>query len=254
MSWKSLWGGDRKSLGGGKTKGGQIKARGLSEAGWAPGTEDRYRAQRSAGGAPSQRGEWLPLHVSSDPTHSLVPVLCAGDRAATAGLARLRRRAQAVRWGRLLAFPGGDWGEQSCRVRSVLGVPPEQAVTDQLPANKATHVHACASTTHAAQSTSRHVCTRAPGRECPVARTQLSPRPLGEGGILPLPGVSGHPGQSLEAGSPNQRPYLLRLGPRQRRIREVRPQVSLGDFSRFPAWALWRGSPSKQPWGKVLGC
>lgn len=179
MSWKSLWGGDRKSLGGGKTKGGQIKARGLSEAGWAPGTEDRYRAQRSAGGAPSQPGEWLPLHVSSDPTHSLVPVLCAGDRAATAGLARLRRRAQAVRWGRLLAFPGGDWGEQSCRVRSVLGVPPEQAVTDQLPANKATHVHACASTTHAAQSTSRHVCTRAPEESAQWPAPNSAPGPWG---------------------------------------------------------------------------
>lgn len=33
MSWKSFWGGDRKPLGGGQTKGGQIKARSLSE-GW----------------------------------------------------------------------------------------------------------------------------------------------------------------------------------------------------------------------------
>lgn len=39
VSWKSLWGGDRKSLGGGQTEGGQIKAGGLSE-GWL-GTRDR---------------------------------------------------------------------------------------------------------------------------------------------------------------------------------------------------------------------
>lgn len=100
------------------------------------------------------------------------------------------------------------------------------------------------------------MCTRVPGRECPVALTQLSPQALGEGCILPYLGVSGHSGQSLEARSPNQRPCPLRLGPHQRRIREVRPQVSLGDFSPFPARALWRhgsGSPSKQPWGKISG-
>lgn len=86
--------------------------------------------------------------------------------------------------------------------------------------------------------------------ECPAAPTQLGP------GLHRPSGSVGAQGR-LEAGSPKQRPCPPQLGPGQRRIREVRPQVSLADFSPFPARALWRGgsgSPYKQPRGRFPGC
>lgn len=179
-------------------------------------------------------------------------MLCAGDRVATAGLARPWQCTQAVRRGQLLlALPGEDRGKRSCRVRSFLGVPPRvRAGTDQLPANKAPHVHAWAST---AQSASGHVCTRVPGRECPAAPAQLCPG----GGLRPLSSWGQRAPRTEPGGrEPEPEALPLRPGPRQRWIREVRPQVSLGDCSPFAARGLWHvgsGSPSNEPWEEVSG-
>lgn len=96
---KLVVGGDRKSLGGGQAKGGQIKAGGLSKGWPCTGAEDQHGARGQ------QEGLLLPnlvsgplSHISRGPIHSFLHP-CAGNLEAAAGLALLRRCDRDVRLG-----------------------------------------------------------------------------------------------------------------------------------------------------------